>query len=62
MIFKPLDFIVKPATLMPKLRVKLTCFHGVFAPNSKHRVLVTPAKGGIAKTKKSKPRKRQLLA
>ncbi|MCW4188053.1 MAG: hypothetical protein N0E62_13395 [Candidatus Thiodiazotropha lotti] len=31
---------------MPKPRVNLTRFHGVFAPNSKHRVDVTPAKRG----------------
>ena len=31
---------------MPKPRVNLTRFHGVFAPNSKHRALVTPAKRG----------------
>ena len=29
---------------MPKLRVNLTRFHGVFTPNGKYRVLVTPAK------------------
>jgi len=34
------------AALVPKPRVNLTRFHGVFAPNSKHRVLVTPAKRG----------------
>ncbi len=32
--------------LVPKPRVNLTRFHGVFAPNSKHRVQVTPAKRG----------------
>jgi hypothetical protein len=31
---------------VPKPRVNLTRFHGVFAPNSKHRALVTPAKQG----------------
>ena len=31
---------------MPKPRVNLTRFHGVFAPNSKYRVDVTPAKRG----------------
>ena len=31
---------------MPKPRVNLTRFHGVFAPNSKHRMLVTPGKRG----------------
>jgi hypothetical protein len=40
------DFIAKLAALVPKPRVNLTRFHGVFAPNSKHRALVTPAKRG----------------
>ncbi len=31
---------------MPRPRVNLTRFHGVFAPNSKHRALVTRAKRG----------------
>jgi len=35
------------AALVPKPRVNLTRFHGVFAPNSKFRVLVTPARRGI---------------
>ena len=41
-----MDFIAKLAALVPKPRVNLTRFHGVFAPNSKHRALVTPAKRG----------------
>jgi len=45
-IFEPLDFIAKLAALVPKPRVNLTRFHGVLAPNSKHRVNVTPAKRG----------------
>ena len=48
-IFEPLDFISKLAALVPKPRVNLTRFHGVFAPNSKHRVLITPAKRGKGK-------------
>jgi hypothetical protein len=32
--------------LVPKPRVHLTRFHGVFAPNSKYRTMVTPAKRG----------------
>ena len=48
-IFEPLDFIAKLAALVPKPRVNLTRFHGVFAPNSKHRVQVTPAKRGKGK-------------
>ena len=45
-IFEPLDFIAKLAALVPKPRVNLTRFHGVFAPNSKYRVDVTTAKRG----------------
>ena len=45
-LFEPLDFISKLAALVPKPRVNLTRYHGVFAPNSKHRAHVTPAKRG----------------
>jgi hypothetical protein len=34
------------AALVPKPRVNLTRFHGVFAPNSNFRAFVTPAKRG----------------
>ena len=45
-IFEPIDFIARLAALVPRPRVNLTRFHGVFAPNSKHRIHVTPAKRG----------------
>ncbi|MCP5348334.1 MAG: transposase [Pseudomonadales bacterium] len=45
-IFEPLDFISRLAVLVPKPRVNLTRFHGVFAPNSKHRALITPSGRG----------------
>jgi len=45
-IFEPLDFMARLVALVPKPRVNLTRFHGVFAPNSKHRALITPAKRG----------------
>lgn len=45
-IFDPLDFIGKLAALVPKPRVNLIRFDGVFAPNSKYRGDVTPAKRG----------------
>jgi hypothetical protein len=41
-----LDFIARLAALVPKPRVNLTRFHGVFAPNSRYRARVTPAKWG----------------
>lgn len=36
---------------MSKPRVSLTGFHGVFAPNSNHRVTITPAKRGKGASK-----------
>jgi hypothetical protein len=45
-IFEPLDCIARLAALVPRPRVNLTRFHGVFAPNSKHRARVTPARRG----------------
>lgn len=45
-IFEPLDFIARLTALVPKPRVNLTRYHGVFAPNSKYRALVTPARRG----------------
>jgi len=48
-IFEPLDFVAKLAALVPRPRVNLTRYHGVFAPNSKHRALVTPARRGKGK-------------
>jgi hypothetical protein len=45
-IFEPVDFIAKLAALVPRPRVNLTRYHGDFAPNSKHRVWVTPARRG----------------
>ena len=45
-LFEPLDFISRLVALVPKPRVNLTRFHGIFAPNSNYRALVTPAKRG----------------
>ena len=44
--FEPLDFLARLAALVPRPRVNLTRFHGVFAPNSKWRARVTPAHRG----------------
>jgi hypothetical protein len=52
-IFEPLDFIAKLAAMVPRPRVNLTRFHGVLAPNSKHRINVTPAKRGKGSAKKN---------
>lgn len=52
-IFEPLDFIARLAALVPPPRVNLTRYHGMFAPNSHHRALVTPAKRGIGNKKQT---------
>ncbi len=51
----PLDFIAYLAALVPKLRVNLTRFHGVFAPNSALRQQKTPARRGRAATANARP-------
>ena len=43
-MFEPLDCIARLAALAPKPRVNLTRFHGVFAPDSRHRAF-TPSPG-----------------
>jgi hypothetical protein len=45
-VFEPLDFVARLAALVPKPRVNLTRFHGVFAPNSALRARITPAQRG----------------
>ena len=45
-LFEPLDFIARLATLIPRPGVNLTRYHGVLAPNSALRALVTPARRG----------------
>ena len=41
--------IARLASLVPKPRFHLTRFHGVFAPNSKHRAMVTKELNGEQK-------------
>jgi len=52
-IFEPLDFIARLVSFIPKPGVNLTRFHGVFAPNSKYRSKVTPARRGKCKKSNS---------
>ena len=44
-IFEPLDFLSRLAALVPKRRVNLTRFHGVFAPPHRLRAWIVPGKG-----------------
>ena len=41
-LLEPLDFIARLAALVPRPRLNLTRFHGVFAPNFKHRLKIVP--------------------
>jgi hypothetical protein len=59
LLSEPLDFIARLAALVPKPRVHLTRFHGVFAPNSKYRPMVTS--DAIGRKTKSKVTKEQCL-
>ena len=43
-VLEPLGFIARLAALVPQRRVNLTRYHGVFAPNSRLRPRVTPAR------------------
>ena len=43
-LFDPLDLLAKLAALVPRPRVNLTRYHGVFAPNSKLRARLVPGK------------------
>ena len=45
-IFNPLDFIGKLVALIPRPRVNLTRYHGVFAPNCAWRAGVSPSRRG----------------
>ena len=41
-VLDPLDFLSRLASLIPRPRVNLTRFHGVFAPNFKYRSSIVP--------------------
>ena len=43
-LFEPLDLLARLAALVPRPRVNLTRYHGVFAPNSTLRAQIVPGK------------------
>ena len=51
-LFEPLDLLARLAALVPRPRVNLTRYHGVFAPNSKSRARLVPAKPRSKRTRK----------
>jgi hypothetical protein len=50
-LFEPLDFIARLASLVPSPRVNLTRYHGIFAPHHRLRAQIVPSARG-AQTKK----------
>ena len=63
-VFQPLDFIARLAALVPRPRVNLTRFHGLFAPNSRYRAHITPAGHGRrrpADSNQPEPKRRQAM-
>ena len=52
-ILDPLDFLSRPTSLIPRPRIHLTRFHGVFAPHCKYRSLITPQSALSEKTNKT---------
>ena len=41
-LFEPMDFMARLAALVPRPRCHLVRYHGVLAPNARHRHLVVP--------------------
>ena len=63
-VFEPLDFLARLAALVPRPRVNLTRYHGVFVPNSAHRALFTRAgrgksREGVARAESRTPAERR---
>ncbi|MAD07876.1 MAG: hypothetical protein CMP86_10755 [Gammaproteobacteria bacterium] len=54
-VLSPMEFIGRLAALVPRPRVNLTRFHGVFSPNSKLREFVVPAKPSDAEGRLEHP-------
>jgi hypothetical protein len=56
-VLEPLDFMARLAALVPRPRLNLTRFHGVFAPNCKHRARIVPhrARGRVDSDKPLAP-------
>jgi hypothetical protein len=53
-VLSPMEFIGRLAALVPKPRVNLTRFHGVFSPNSRLREHVVPTKPADSKAQVSR--------
>ena len=56
-VLSPLDFLSRLASLVPRPRVHLIRFHGVFAPHCKYRSLIIPQSVLIDKTSPKEQKK-----
>ena len=52
-LFEPNDFIARLAALVPRPRAHLIRYHGLFAPNARHRHLVVPTKSTTPSTEQT---------
>jgi len=59
-LFEPLDLLARLAALVPRPRVNLTRYHGVFAPNSKLRAGLVPGNTRKKRTHKPDPSDQQI--
>ena len=57
-VLDPLNFLSRLASLIPRPKIHLIRFHGVFAPNCKYRSLIVPQSALLEKTS-SKEKKKQ---
>ena len=46
-VLEPLDLMARLAALVPRRRMHLTRYHGVFLPHTKLRATVTPAQSSV---------------
>jgi hypothetical protein len=53
-LFSPQDFVARLAALVPRPRVNLTRYHGVFAPTSPMRRAIVPTPARARQRRKSK--------
>lgn len=56
-VLEPLDFMARLPALVPRPRLNLTRFHGVFAPHFRHRHKIVPQRprGGVDEDKPRAP-------
>ena len=57
-VLDPLNFLSRLASLIPRPRIHLIRFHGVFAPNCKYRSLIVPQSALLEKTSHKEQKKK----